>query len=212
MARNIRHRFESRTARLKLAIRKKPYSGLALGGGITLLYRRNVGNGTWIVKAPAGNGAYWTKRIAEADDYAEAAGSEILTYFAAQDRAKTLARGGDSETASPDAPGSEALATYAEDLEARNADPCNASRARKHLPPRLLATPVASLKPKELKNWRDKLLDEMTPASVNRLVKGLRAALELAPPWRRRAQAETSDQFDMPALCNPSLSRSRCRR
>jgi hypothetical protein len=78
------------------------------------LYRRNVGNGTWIVKAPAGNGGYWTKRIAEADDYAEAAGSEILTYFAAQDRAKTLARGGDSETASSDAPGSEALATYAE--------------------------------------------------------------------------------------------------
>jgi hypothetical protein len=97
MARNIRHRFESRTARLKLTIRKKPYSGPALGNSVTLLYRRNAGNGTWVVKAPDGTGAYWTKRIAEADDYAEADSSVVLTYFAAQDRAKALAGGGDSD-------------------------------------------------------------------------------------------------------------------
>jgi hypothetical protein len=60
MARNIRHRFESRTARLKLVVRKKPYSGPALGGGVTLLYRRNAGNGTWVVKAPDGKRGYWT--------------------------------------------------------------------------------------------------------------------------------------------------------
>jgi hypothetical protein len=79
----FRHRFESRTARLKLAIRKKPYSGPALGNGITLLYRRNTGNGTWVVKAPNGKGGYWTKRIADADDYADASGSTVLIYFAA---------------------------------------------------------------------------------------------------------------------------------
>jgi integrase len=183
MARNVRHRFESRTARLKLAIRKKPYSGPALGNGVTLLYRRNAGNGTWVVKAPDGKGGYWTKRIAEADDYAEADSSVILTYFAAQDRAKALAGGGDSDAAaSSDAPVTvgEALDAYAKDLEARKANPHNASRARGHLPNRLLATPVATLKAKELKDWRDGLLAKMTPASVNRLVKGLRAALELA--------------------------------
>jgi hypothetical protein len=69
MARNIRHRCESRTARLKLAVRKKPYSGSALGNGV-LLYRRCVGNGTWVVKASDSKGGYWTKRTAETDDYA----------------------------------------------------------------------------------------------------------------------------------------------
>ena len=97
MARNVRHRFESRTARLKLAIRKKPYSGPALGNGVTLLYRRNAGNGTWVVKAPGGNGAYWTKRIADADDYVEANANEVLTFLAAQDRATPL---GDDRVAS----------------------------------------------------------------------------------------------------------------
>jgi hypothetical protein len=55
-----------------------------------------------------------------------------LTYFAAQDRTKALARGGDSDTASSDAPVTvgEALDAYAKDLEARNANPHNASRAR----------------------------------------------------------------------------------
>jgi hypothetical protein len=106
------------------------------------------------VKVPGGNGAYWTKRIAEADDYAEANGNEVLTFFAAQDRAKALARGGDSETVSPDAPVTvgEALAAYAKDLKSRNANPYNANRARRQLPAHLLATPVASLKSKELKD------------------------------------------------------------
>jgi hypothetical protein len=86
--------------------------GPALGNGVTLLYRRNAGNGTWVVKAPDGKGGYWTKRIAEADDYAEADSSVILTYFAAQDRAKALAGGGDSDAAaSSDAPGERQIAS-----------------------------------------------------------------------------------------------------
>jgi hypothetical protein len=93
IARNV-----SRKARLKLAIRKKSYSRPALGNGVTLLYRRNAGNGTWVDKAPAGNGKYWRKRIAEADDYAEADGRDILNFFQAQERAKALARSDDSQT------------------------------------------------------------------------------------------------------------------
>jgi hypothetical protein len=151
---------------LKLAIRKKPYSGPALGNGVTLLYRRNAGNGTWVVKAPDGKGKYWTKRIAEADDYTDADGREVLTYFQAQECAKALARSDDSETASSDAPVTvgEALDSYAEDLKARSADPYNATRVRVHLPARLLATPVALLKSKELKDWRNNLIAKMAPA------------------------------------------------
>jgi hypothetical protein len=93
MARHVRHRFESRTARLKLAVRKKPYAGPSLASGVTLLYRRNRGNGTFIVKALGTNGKYWTRRVADADDFAEANGDAALTFFAASDRARELARG-----------------------------------------------------------------------------------------------------------------------
>src|SRR3954470_1112410 len=98
MARKARHsNLETRTARLKLAVRRKPYNGPALARGVLLLYRRNKGNGTWVLKASNGHGKYWTKAIAEADDFDESNG-DVLTFFQAQDRAKQLARGGSDET------------------------------------------------------------------------------------------------------------------
>ena len=72
MARKVRHScLEARTARLKLVIRRKPYNGPALARGVALLYRRNKGNGSWVLKASDGHGKYWTKVIAEADDHDE---------------------------------------------------------------------------------------------------------------------------------------------
>jgi len=64
MARKIRDaRLESRSARLRLPVRKKPYTGPALARGIHLLYRRNKGNGTWVVKAASGHGGYGRKAL-----------------------------------------------------------------------------------------------------------------------------------------------------
>ncbi len=86
MARKVRHSsLETRTARLKLAVRRKPYNGSSLARGVPLLYRRNKGNGSWVLKASNGHGAYWTKAIAEADDYDESNGKGILTFFEAQE-------------------------------------------------------------------------------------------------------------------------------
>ena len=94
MARKVRHSsLETRTARLKLAVRRKPYSGPSLARGVALLYRRNKTNGTWVLKASDGHGKYWTKAIGESDDYDESDGKTILTFFEAQDVAKKLARG-----------------------------------------------------------------------------------------------------------------------
>ena len=68
MARKIRDaKLESRSARLRLPIRKKPYTGPSLARGIMLLYRRNRTNGTWVVKAANGHRGYWTKGFAVAD-------------------------------------------------------------------------------------------------------------------------------------------------
>lgn len=68
MARRLRYpSLENRTARLKLVVRRKPYPGPTLARGVLLLYRRNKGNGSWVLKASDGRGKYWTKAIGEAD-------------------------------------------------------------------------------------------------------------------------------------------------
>src|SRR5450755_2204701 len=70
MTRKVRHSsLESRSARLKLKVRRKPYVGPSLARGISLLYRRNKTNGSWVIKASDGHGGYWTKAFAEADDF-----------------------------------------------------------------------------------------------------------------------------------------------
>src|SRR5215217_4244049 len=96
MARKVRHSsLETRTSRLKLDVRRKPYSGPSLARGLALQYRRNKTNGAWVLKASNGHGKYWTKAVAEADDHDESNSKTILTFFEAQDQAKKLARGED---------------------------------------------------------------------------------------------------------------------
>src|SRR6476660_9120390 len=86
---------ESRSARLRLKIRRRPYSGPSLARGISLMYRRNKTNGTWVLKASNGHSAYWTKAFALADDFEDADAQNVLTFYQAQDQARKLARGDD---------------------------------------------------------------------------------------------------------------------
>src|SRR5258705_863669 len=188
MARKLRHsKLESRTARLKLAVRRKPYPGPNLARGVQLMYRRNKTNGSWVLKASNGHGAYWTKAIAEADDFDESKG-RIMTFFEAQDVAKKLARGGDGSADTAPITVEGALNDYKRDLEARNANPYNADWPRLHLTSVLLSKPAALLTNAELKNWRDGLLGTMAPATINRLCRCLCAALEQAAQSDKRIQ------------------------
>lgn len=189
MARKVRHSaLESRSARLKLQARRKPYPGPSLARGVSLLYRRNRTNGTWVVKASNGHGSYWTKRIADADDFAEANGNDVLSFFEAQDAAKRLVRGdaasGDNAPITVDG----ALTAYEADLIARSSNPYNAQWPRKHLTSTLLAKPVALLTSSELQNWRDGLLTKMAASTINRLCGCLCAALALAARHNQRIQ------------------------
>src|SRR5262249_50108315 len=105
MARKVRNSLlESRSARLKLAVRRKPYSGSSLGRGIALLYRRNRTNGTWVAKVSDGHGSYWTKGIGEADDFDTSDGKVVLDYWQAQDVAKKLARREEGEVGADERP------------------------------------------------------------------------------------------------------------
>src|SRR6476469_6516308 len=83
---------ESRSARLKLKIRRRPHSGPTLARGIALMYRRNKTNGTWVLKASNAHGAYWTKAFALADDFEDADAKSVPPFYQAQDAAKKLAR------------------------------------------------------------------------------------------------------------------------
>jgi hypothetical protein len=62
MARSIRApQLETRTARLKLELRKKPYM-VRVAPGVRLGYRRNETAGTWSVIAADGKSGNWVKK------------------------------------------------------------------------------------------------------------------------------------------------------
>src|ERR1700756_1395243 len=189
MARKVKHSaLESRSARLRLRVRRRPYAGPSLARGISLMYRRNKTNGTWVLKASDGHGAYWTKGFALADDFDDSDGKNVLTFYEAQDAAKRLARGEDGAADSAPITIDGALKDYKRDLEARNANPYNAESPRVHLTNVLLAKPVQLLNAHELKKWRDSLLGKIAPATVNRVCRCLGAALELARQHDERIQ------------------------
>ena len=114
---------ESRSARLRLKVRPAPYPGPTLARGIALMYRRNQTNGTWVLKASDGHGAYWTKGFALADDFEDSDAKNVLTFYQAQDAAKKLARGDDGSTDNAPISVDSALMAYKADLEARRANP-----------------------------------------------------------------------------------------
>ncbi|SHI11858.1 tyrosine-type recombinase/integrase [Bradyrhizobium erythrophlei] len=209
MARKVRHSaLESRSARLKLAVRRKPYSGPSLARGVSLLYRRNKTSGSWVVKASDGHGAYWTKVVGTADDYSDADGKNVLDFFQAQGVAKHLARGDDSAGESAAITVDGALKDYKRDLEARNANPYNAESPRVHLTNVLLAKPVQLLNAHELKKWRDGLLGKLAPATVNRVCRCLCAALELARKHDERIQNRQAWEVGLAGLPNAQEARN----
>jgi integrase len=201
---------ESRSARLRLKVQRKPYAGPSLARGIALMYRRNKTNGTWVLKASNGHGAYWTKGFALADDFEDSDGKNVLTFYEAQDQAKKLARGEDGDADAGTAPATVdgALKDYKNDLTARSANPYNADWPRQHLPKALIAKPVQLLTATELKKWRDNLLDKLAPATINRLARCLGAALELAAKHDNE-RIKNRSAWEIGLACLPGAQESR---
>jgi integrase len=178
-------RLETRTARLRLAIRKRPYDWTAISPGISLGYRRCEGAGRWVVRVAAG-GSRWEKNVGIADDHEAADGENVLNFHEAMDKARALARGKDAVSGRP-ATLSEAIDDYKADLIARRGSTQNASRIRFHMTATLLSKPVSMLTSRELRHWRDSLIaDGMIPSSLLRLVKSVRACLNLAARHDKR--------------------------
>ena len=111
-----------------------------------------------MLRAADGHGAYWTDGIGLADDHEPADGSAVLTFWQAQDKARLLVRGKDAAGDRP-ATVANALDAYERDLETRGGAVANARYVRNLLPAALLAKPVGLLVFRELRHWRDSLLD-----------------------------------------------------
>ena len=205
MTRNVRSSgFETRTARLKRAVAKRP-DFVRIAPGVSLGYRRNATAGTWVARVADGRGGNWTKAIGSADDYDDSDGAMVLDYWQAQDRAKEAARGGreHAPAAAATTPAVEAVTTlrsalnrYEADLGTRGGDIGNAVRVRRHLTEALLGRAVADLSINDLRKWRDNLTTKnrrkpgdtgkdtpgnpLAPSGINRLITAMKAALNLA--------------------------------
>jgi integrase len=180
MARSPRaSRLETRSARLRLAVRQKPYDFTTISPSIALGYRRNKAAGVWVVRVADGHGGNWTKRVGLADDFEDADGANVLTFWEAIGKARKLARGTDA--ACRPATVAETIDSYEADLHARGGNVANAQRIRKHITATLASKPVGLLTARELTHWRDGLLAAgMKPATAVRLFKNAKAALTLA--------------------------------
>jgi integrase len=210
MARSIRSpKLETRTARLKLAPRWKPYTA-RVGPGVRLGYRRKATAGSWSVIAADGKGGNWLKAFADADDFEGANGDNILDFWQAQDCARTLARGEGTDKASEHKPVTVAAAldNYAADLRVRGGDVANVVRVRVHLPNALRDKAVALLTARELKHWRDGLNKSVSVGSINRICNGLRAALNLAADTDERIASRRAWEVGLQAIRDATVSRN----
>src|SRR5215472_5401388 len=203
MARRARaSRLETAETRRKLPVAKKPVFEARIARGITLGYRRNQGAGTWVVWVADGKGSNWTAAIGTADDKSPANGSDVLSFWEAQDLARDRARLGPDGTGDDGRPATiaKALERYAADLKLRGGDPSNAARVLVHLPETLARRSIAFVTSAELRQWRDQLAGKLAKASVNRTCAALRAALNLASDHDERIVSRRAWQTGLAAI------------
>jgi integrase len=198
---------ETRTARLKLPVRKKPFA-VQVSPGVHVLYRRNARVGSWSVKARNGQGGYWSRGFAYADDIEAANGSDVLDFWQAIDRARGLARSTGEVDDKPLTVG-QAIDQYAADLEARSGDVGNAKRVRAHLPNTVASKFVSALTARDLQRVRDAMLAKgSTRDTINRTSAALKAALTLAANRDERIANRTAWRIGLARLPNAGAARN----
>jgi len=63
--------------------------------------RRNKSGGVWVMRVADGKRGNWVRTIGAADDFAEADGGDVLNFWQAQDKVRSLARADGAATAEP---------------------------------------------------------------------------------------------------------------
>jgi integrase len=127
-------------------------------------YRRGKTKSVWYVRRYVGDGKYVQKSMGLADDYQEADGENVLTFYQAQDRAKARARQAMSqESALPKRSGytvTDAFDAYLADYRASSNKATDEYQRifDRDIKPKLADRPVSALTRKELIYWRNGLI------------------------------------------------------
>jgi integrase len=211
MARGARSStLETPEARRKLPVAKKPVFAAKIGRGLTLGYRRNKAAGTWVVRVADGKGGNWTAAIGEADDIGKADGDKVLDFWQAQDHGRDRARrgpAGDGDDGKP-ATIAKALDRYEANLKLRGGDAGNVARVRAHLPDTLARRTVSLATTRNFSAWRDELAKELAPATVNRTINGLKAALNLEADHDERIVSRRAWEIGLASIPDAEESRN----
>ena len=160
MVRSVRKgRLETRTDRLKLPIARKP-DFIRIGPGLSLGYRRNKTDGTWVLRVADGKGGASTRAIGNADDFTNSDGIAVLDFWQAQERAKAVARAPNSPNPAKPLTVRQAAETYLAVLEAKNPRTARDTRGRLnlHFLPKFGDGLVAALTKSGLESWLNSLV------------------------------------------------------
>jgi integrase len=150
MARRVRDKgLESRSARAKLKVSGKPYYK-AIGEGLHLGYRKGATVGKWVARVYVGDQKYVVETVATADDYEDADGQRVLTFWQAQDRARELA--GKKVYTGPFRV-QDAVKGYLNYLGNRTSAYDGRIRFEKHVLPVLGDVPLAELTGDQIRDW-----------------------------------------------------------
>ena len=213
MARRIRStQLESRSARLKLPIRRKLYTAV-IGRGLRAGYRRCKTDGTWSIVKADGHGGSWTDKIdgVVADDYRDPDGVTVLDFWQACSRIRQIALGEDETTESPHKPVTVDMAIddFARDLKARDGGAANATWLRARLPASMRGKVLALVDAREFRKWRDDLVatGKLERSSINRLMKNAKACFNHAVALDERIGNRSAWSTGLQAL--PDAERSR---
>lgn len=173
----------SPTGRLKLRRRFAPYF-VKIGEGLALGYRHAGENaGKWLFRKRV-PGKYWFESLGKADDYEDADGDIILTFYQAQERARAVAAKGvkADRVKSPKSYTVEMAA--AEYMEGFKVDRKSVARTQltinAHIIPTLGNKKLSDLTTKQLRDWLNKLTKGRKLATANRILNVLRAILNFA--------------------------------
>jgi integrase len=207
MARSIRaSTLETRSARLRLPVSIKP-TFVRVAKGLGLGYRRNKSGGVWVMRVADGKRSSWVRTIGAADDFTDADGNDVLTYWQAQDKVRSLARSDGAGTAEPITV-TQALNAYEADLKTRGGDAGNVARVRVHMTHAVASKLLTLLTPRELREWRDELAGRCAPATVNRTTTALKAALNLTADHDERIVSRRAWAIGLAAIPDAHVSRN----
>lgn len=167
MARTAKNsKIDSRTARLRLPMRREPY-WTKISSGCHLGYRRLQAGGSWIGRFRDGaTGKRVYGALGAADDYRDADAVTVFDFDRAQEKAREFFKREAEKLAGEWTPGhdtitvAEGMSLYLADYKARGGKSFGATKNTidAHILPELGTVKVAALTRTRIKAWRDKLV------------------------------------------------------